>query len=125
MANLLKQTMPLDAASLKSVESYKRAMKLDAAKFIANGRSKFWLYRDIVLPTAAGKQQKLPVLIALLNNNNLKSVPALKSKQPICRGVCTLLEGKVAFEPEIGVVPYGKLKLAVPKFIGKRLHVPP
>lgn len=116
--------MALEAADLKTVESYKKASKRDAAKITAANKTKFWLYKDVTLPTASGKAQKLRVLLALLNINEVKLEKPLQGKKPICRGTCNLLDGKVAFEAEEGVIPYGRLKAALPQFIGKPLHIP-
>ena len=116
--------MALEAADLKTVEAYKKASKRDASKITATGKTRFWLYKDITLPTANGKAQKLRVLLALLNINEIKLEKPLQGKKPICRGTCNLLDGKVAFEAEEGVIPYGRLKPALPQFIGKPLHIP-
>jgi hypothetical protein len=116
--------MALEAADLKTVEAYKKASKRDATKITGAGKTKFWLYKDITLPTAGGKAQKLRVLLALLNINEIKLEKPLQGKKPICRGTCNLLDGKVAFEAEEGVIPYARLKTALPLFIGKLLHVP-
>jgi hypothetical protein len=116
--------MALDASDLKTVEAYKKASKRDATKITGTGKTKFWLYKDVTLPTAGGKAQKLRVLLALLNINEIKLEKPLQGKKPICRGTCNLLDGKVAFEAEEGIIPYGRLKAALPQFIGKPLHVP-
>jgi hypothetical protein len=117
--------MALEAADLKTIEAYKKASKRDATKITETGKTKFWLYKDITLPSASGKAQKLRVLLALLNINEIKVEKPLQGKKPICRGTCNLLDGKVAFEAEEGVIPYARLKTALPLFIGKLLHVPP
>jgi hypothetical protein len=44
-----------------------------------SGNSKFWVYRDVELPTASGQKQKLPALIALIDDTAIK--PLLKGKQ--------------------------------------------
>ena len=64
--------MALEAADLKTVEAYKKASKRDSLKITGAGKTKFWLYKDITLPTASGKAQKLRVLVALLNINEIK-----------------------------------------------------
>ena len=116
--------MALEASDLKTVEAYKKASKRDSLKITGAGKTKFWLYKDITLPSASGKAQKLRVLLALLNINEIKLEKPLQGKKPICRGTCNLLDGKVAFEAEEGVVPYARLKTALPLFIGKLLHIP-
>jgi hypothetical protein len=116
--------MALEAADLKTFEAYKKASKRDATKITGTGKTKFWLYKDITLPSAAGKAQKLRVLLALLNINEIKLEKPLQGKKPICKGTCNLLDGKVAFEAEEGVIPYARLKAALPQFIGKPLHIP-
>jgi hypothetical protein len=39
--------MPLKADDLKTVESYKKAVKQDATKLSEHGNTKFWIYKDI------------------------------------------------------------------------------
>src|SRR5256885_2314598 len=116
--------MALEASDLKTVEAYKKASKRDAAKITDSAKTKFWLYKDITLPTASGKTQKLRVLLALLNINDVKLEKPLQGKKPICRGTCNLMDDEVAFEAEEGVIPYARLKAALPQFIGKPLHIP-
>ncbi len=50
--------MPLKASDLKTVDSYKK-VKADGAKIIPGSNIKFWVYRDVELPTANGQKQKL------------------------------------------------------------------
>ncbi len=82
----------------------------------------FWLYRDVELPTASGKKQKLPALITLFDDNAVK--PLLKGKPPVCRGLCGMEGGKIAFEAEQGKVPYKQLKVSIPLRLGKMVHIP-
>lgn len=114
--------MPLKADDLKTVENYKKAMKLEATRINAAGNVKFWVYRDVELPTAGGSKQKLPVLITLIDDNAVK--PLLKGKQAFCRGVCGLREGKIAFDPAQGKVPYALMAKSVPLLLGKMVHMP-
>jgi len=113
--------LPLTAVDLATVEAYKKAIRLEAARIGTQG-IKFWVYRDVELPTAAGKKQKLPVFIALADDTAIK--PLLKSGTLACRGMCALRGGKIAFDSQQGVVPYNLLRTAVPVFFGKNLLVP-
>ena len=114
--------MPLKADDLKTVENYKKAMKQEVTRITAAGNTKFWVYRDVELPTASGGKQKLPALLALVDDTAVK--PLLKGKQPLCRGVCGIQEGKIAFAPAQGKVPYNLLKTSVPLLLGKMVHMP-
>ena len=110
--------MPLKADDLKSIDTYKKAIKMDAAKINASGGTKFWVYRDVELPS----KQKLPVLLTLIDDTAAKALA--KGKPPGCRGTCGLQEGKIAFEPAQGKVPYALLKTSIPLWTGKPLHIP-
>ena len=114
--------MSLKADDLKTVESYKKAIKLDFTKLSAQGNTRFWIYKDIELPTASGGKQKLPALLALVDDNAVKAV--LKGKQPLCSGLSGFKDGEVFFEANRGKVPYGVMKKAVPLLLGKPLRVP-
>jgi hypothetical protein len=114
--------LPLKTDDLKTVDSYKKAVKADGAKISSGGKIKFWVYRDVDLPTASGQKQKLPALIAFFDDTAVKGV--LKGKQPACRGICGLEEGKIAFEAAQGNVPYGVLVKSVPPLLGKNVHIP-
>ena len=114
--------MPLKTDDLKTVDSYKKALKVDGAKISAGSKVKFWLYRDVELPTASGQKQKLPALITLFDDNAVK--PLLKGKPPVCRGLCGMEGGKIAFEPAQGKLPYAVLVKSVPLLLGKMLHIP-
>ena len=57
--------MPLKIDDLKTVENYKKAIKQDLTKISEAGNTKFWIYKDIELPTASGGKQKLPALICV------------------------------------------------------------
>ena len=55
--------MPLKADDLKTVEAYKKAMKMEATKITPSGNTKFWIYRDVELRgTEIGKKCRLPGL---------------------------------------------------------------
>lgn len=114
--------MSLKPDDLKTVENYKKAIKQDGMKINAEGKTKFWVFKDIELPTAGGGKQKLPALISLVDDTAVKAV--LKGKQPVCRGTVGLKDGKVAFEAEQGKVPYATMAKAVPMLLGKAVHVP-
>lgn len=114
--------MPLKTDDLKTVDSYKKALKADGAKISAGSKIKFWVYRDVELPTASGQKQKLPALIALFDDNAVK--PLLKGKSPACRGLCGMEAGKIAFEAAQGKVPYAVLVKSVPLLLGKMVHIP-
>ncbi len=113
--------MPLKAVDLATVEAYRRAIRLDAARITPQG-TKFWVYRDVELPTAAGKKQKLPALIALVDDTAIK--PLMKSGTLACHGMCALRDGKIAFDSQQGAVPYSLLRTTVPVLFGKNLLVP-
>ncbi len=114
--------MPLKTDDLKTVETYKKAMKLEASKIGSSGNTKFWVYKDVELPTASGGKQKLPDLLALIDDTAIK--PLLKGKPPFCRGVCGLKEGKISFDPTQGKVPYALMTKSVPLLLGKMVHIP-
>jgi hypothetical protein len=114
--------MPLKIDDLKTVESYKKAIKQDVTRISASGNTKFWIYKDIELPAASGGKQKLPALISLVDDTATKAV--LKGKQPLCRGTCGLEGGKIAFEAAQGKVPYAVLTKSVPLLLGKMVHIP-
>ena len=114
--------MPLKIDDLKTVESYKKAIKQDVTRISASGNTKFWIYKDIELPAASGGKQKLPALISLVDDTAVKAV--LKGKQPLCRGTCGLEGGKIAFEAAQGKVPYAVLTKSVPLLLGKMVHIP-
>ena len=113
--------MPLKIDDLKTVESYKKAVKQEATKITALGKTKFWIYKDVELPTASGGKQKLPALIALVDDVATKAV--LKGKQPWCRGTCELEGNKIAFAAVEGKVPYAVLIKIVPLLLGKMVHI--
>jgi len=113
--------LPLKEADLKTVESYKKALKLDVSK-LASGNVKFWIYKGVELPTASGKKQKIAAFIALVDDKAVK--PVVKGKQLLCKGTCGIEDEKVLFEAESGIVPYKLLKTAVPLFLGKPLQIP-
>jgi hypothetical protein len=113
--------LPLKEVDLKTFEAYKKAIRLDLPKITA-GNTKFWIYRDVELPNAAGKKQKIASFIALVDEKAIK--PLLKGKTLICKGTCGLEDGKVSFDAEQGKVPYKLLKASVPLFLGKMVHIP-
>src|SRR3974377_966643 len=100
--------VPLKIEDLKTVEAYKKAIKSDVGKISPSSTTKFWVYRDVELPTASGQKQKFPALIVLVDNRAV--LPLLKTKKLACSGHATLQEGKVAFEAEQGQVPFKELK---------------
>jgi hypothetical protein len=114
--------MPLKTEDLNTVENYKKAIKHEAGKIGAAGNIKFWIYKDVELPTAAGGKQKLPILISLVDDVAAKAV--LKGKLPLCHGTCGLAENKIAFDAAQGKVPYALLIKSVPLLLGKMVHLP-
>jgi hypothetical protein len=114
--------MPLKVDDLLTLEAYKKAIKAEATRIASNGATKFWIYRDVELPTAAGKKQKLPLFIALVDNRAI--LPLLRGKKLACTGTVGLENGKVAFDPVQGQIPYKQLKTSAPLLLGKQLHVP-
>lgn len=114
--------MPLKIEDLKTVDTYKKAIKQDVSKLSPQGGIKFWVYKDVELPTASGGKQKLPTFISLVDDNAIKTL--LKGKPPICRGTCGMDKDKINFEPLQGKVPYSLLKASVPLLLGKAVHIP-
>jgi hypothetical protein len=114
--------VPLKLEDLKTVEAYKKAIRNDAGKIDPKATTKFWVYRDVELPNASGKPQKLPVLIVLVDNHAV--LPVLKGKKLVCSGHAGLKEGEVAFEADQGTVPYKDLKASTPQLLGKPTHIP-
>jgi hypothetical protein len=114
--------MPLKTDDLKTLEAYKKAIKLDLTKITKQGNTKFWVYKDIELPTASGGKQKVPALIALVDDTATKAV--LKGKPSLCHGMCGLEGDKIAFYATQGKVPYAVLSKSVPLLLGKLVHVP-
>lgn len=114
--------MPLKTDDLKTFEAYKKAIKQDLTKISKQGNTKFWVYKDIELPTASGGKQKLPALISLVDDVATKAV--LKGKPPLCHGLCGLEGDKIAFHATQGTVPYAVLTKSVPLLLGKMVHIP-
>src|ERR1700722_13096099 len=114
--------MPLKTDDLKTFEAYKKAIKQDLSKISKQGNTKFWVYKDIELPTASGGKQKVPALIALVDDVATKAV--LKGKPPLCLGTCGLEGDKISFHATQGKVPYAILTKSVPLLLGKMVHVP-
>lgn len=114
--------MPLKGDDLKTVESYKKAMKQEATRISSSGNTKFWVYKDVEMPTAGGSKQKLPLFLALIDDTAVK--PLLKGKQPLCRGVCGIKEGKVSFDASQGNLPEALLVKIIPQLLGKPMLVP-
>src|SRR5580698_4687866 len=114
--------MPLKTEDLKTVENYKKAIKQDLSKITPQGNTKFWIYKDVELPTASGGKQRLPALISLVDDTAAKAV--LKGKQPLCRGTCGLEGDKIAFEATEGKVPFAVLVKNIPLLLGKMVHLP-
>src|ERR1700761_790339 len=102
--------MPLKPDDLKTIETYKKAMKVEATKINKSGNTKFWMYRDVELAGASGGKQKLPVFLALIDNHLILPVPPIKGKVLICRGKVGLVRAdgkdKIAFDSEQGIIPY-------------------
>jgi hypothetical protein len=114
--------LPLKTDDLKTVDTYKKAIKQDVSRISPQGGTKFWVYKDVELPTASGGKQKLPTFIALVDDNAIKAL--LKGKPPLCRGTCGILKDKITFEPSQGKVPYQLMKTSVPLLLGKPVHIP-
>ncbi len=114
--------MPLKDIDVKTFESYKKAIHQDVTKISDTSKVKFWVYKDIELPDATGKKQKIPGFIALVDDAGVRNF--LRGKKLMCTGICRLEHGKVQFEPVKGAVPYAQLKKTVPLFLGKQLYIP-
>ncbi len=114
--------MPLKEIDLKTFEAYKKAIRSDVTRITDSSKTKFWVYKDIELPDAQGKKQKIAAFIALVDDMGIRG--PLRSKKLLCSGLCHLEGGKVSFEPIKGKVPYLQLKKSVPLFLGKPLYIP-
>jgi hypothetical protein len=113
--------MPLKEADLKDAETYKKASRLDLSK-VVSGNPKFWVYKDVELPTASGKSQKYPAFLALVDDSGIRK--AMAGKKLLCKGTCTMKDQTIAFEPTTGKVPYKILKVSVPLLLGKKVWIP-
>jgi hypothetical protein len=120
--------MPLKPDDLKTIDTYKKAMKMDVSKINQGGNTKFWIYRDVELPTASGGTQKLPVFFALIDNHMVLPAPPLKGKNAACRGKIGLvrLDGKdyIEFEFEQAAIDRKLLPKSVSLLLGKPLYDP-
>ncbi len=114
--------MPLKEVDLKTIGAYKKAVHQDAAKINENGGIKFWVYKDIELPNDHGKKEKITAFVALVEDSGIRNF--MRGKKLVCSGTCRLESGKVAFEALKGKVPYTQLKVTVPLFLGKPIHLP-
>lgn len=108
--------MPLKPDDLKSIDAYKKAIKMDASKISTSGGTKFWLYKDVELPS----KQKLPMLLTLIDDVAVKAL--VKGKPPVCRGTCGIKNSQIVLEASQGAVPYELLKVSIPAWTGKVLH---
>jgi hypothetical protein len=113
--------LPLKEHDLKDTEAYKKASRSDLPK-VAGGKAKFWIYKDIELPNPAGKKIKHPAFLALVDDAGIRK--KLAGKRIICKGICGMQEGKVAFQPTLGKVPYKQLKASLPPLLGKAVFIP-
>jgi hypothetical protein len=118
--------MPLKDVDLKTFEAYKSAVHKDGGRIGNETNTRFWVYKDVELPLekTPAKKQKVAAFIALVDNKGVKANSALKGKSLLCLGHCNLAEGKVAFEPLKGKVPYKSLRVTVPLLLGKQMHIP-
>ena len=114
--------MPLKEVDLKTFESYKKAVHSDVTKITDSSKTKFWVYKDIELPDAKGKKQKILGFIVLVDDAHVRG--AMRGKKLLCNGICNLESGKVNFEPIKGKVPYARLKKSVPLFLGNNSSFP-
>ena len=115
--------MPLKDVDLKTFEAYKKAIRQDVTKIGPTTKTKFWVYKDINLPDQQGKPKLLKAFVALVDDRGVRQ--ALRNKKLVCLGTCRLEQGKVAFDPVKGKVPYNTLKVSVPLLLGKMLFIPP
>lgn len=115
--------MPLKDVDVKTFDAYKKAIRSDVSRITASGKTKFWVYKDVEIPDLKGKKQKIVAFTVLVDDAGVRTF--LKGKKLVCAGTCKLEEGKVAFEPIKGKVPYNQLKTAIPLFLGKLLYIPP
>jgi hypothetical protein len=94
--------MTLKSADLKSVESYKTAIKAEAKKIPIAG-TEFWAYKDVELPNAKGTGKTKVMLVSFGDQKAI--MPFVKNKAPDHRGRCRVAEGGLVFEPTNGAVP--------------------
>jgi hypothetical protein len=113
--------VPLKELDLKTTDTYKKASRLDLPK-LAAGKAKFFIYKDVELPNASGKKQKYPAFLALVDDKGIRK--ALAGKKLLCKGLCSMKQERISFEPSTGTVPYKVLKVSVPLLLGKTLLIP-
>ena len=114
--------LPLKEVDLKTIATYKKAIHQDVTKITDSSAIKFWVYKDIELPDDHGKKQKISAFVALVEDTGIRNF--MRGKKLLCSGTCRLEAGKVEFTPLKGKVPYTKLKVTLPLFLGKPLHLP-
>jgi len=114
--------LPLKEVDVKTIGAYKKAIHQDASKITDSTEIKFWVYKDIELPDDHGKKQKISAFVALVEDSGIRNF--VHGKKLVCSGTCRLEAGKVEFTPLKGTVPYAQLKVTVPLYLGKPLHLP-
>src|SRR6202042_190338 len=118
--------MQFKEQDVKTFESYKKAMRANAAQ-IKDG-TKFCIFNEVEIPDAAGKMHKVkPFLVVGVALGVVKPLLAhLKgARKPLCEGTCSLEEGKVALKGQ--KVPFGALKAQATFFkdlLGKPVTIP-
>ena len=110
--------MPLKPADLKTIEAYKKAIRMDLPK-LASG-AKFWIYKDVELPNSSGKKEKIASFVAFVDHNAIRQ--DLAGRQLVCSGTCEMKDGKIAFTTATGKLPVTELKKSVQVLLGKAMH---
>src|ERR1700733_5362858 len=113
--------MPLEPVDLASLDAYAEKCKKEIAR-VTKDEVPFWVYKDFQIPDK-GRPVKT-VLLVLFNRGKVSSL--LTKATLVANGNCSLQEGKIAFTPEKGKVPYGLLKKQEGRFFGgKKILIPP
>jgi hypothetical protein len=118
--------MQFKEQDVKTFESYKKAMRANAAQ-IKDG-TKFCIFNEVQIPDATGKMRTVkPFLVVGVPLGMVKPLLAhLKgARKPLCEGTCSVEEGKIALKGQ--KVPFGALKAQATFFkdlLGKPVTIP-
>jgi hypothetical protein len=108
--------MALEKKDLKNIETYTTALRREAAKIGASG-TKFWAYKDIVMPTAKGPKGKVVLISFGKPDPAMKDL--IKGKAVACAGTCRPNGPGLVFEATAGKVENDVLG----KLLGKTVQV--
>lgn len=100
--------MQLKQQDVKTLESYKKAMKMAAGQI--RDDTKFCIYNEVLLPDAGGKMHVLkPFLVVGSGQMTFKPLlPLLKgARKLVCEGLCAVHEGKVILKSD--KVPFAQM----------------